>query len=433
MKSIYLQLQLNIKKHGLYIFLGLLVFTSIISTTLYNNSKKKIIKEYENLIENIYFKQTVNNLFASTKPRFLGVEHVVKSGESLNSILSSYEIEKNQIKEIIDKLSKKLSTKILDIGLKINFIIDREDNKIIELIYPTSRVKKIILTSNKEGKFDVKEFVTQLDKKLIYKEGTIISSLYKAAINLNIEDRIIVDMANLYGFQIDFQRDIYKNDAFQILYEKFVNEEEKITEIGNIIYANLILRGQNNVLYYFNDKNDSAGHYDRSGASVKKALMKTPINGARLSSPFGMRKHPILGFNKMHRGTDFAAPTGTPVMASGDGIILKARWCGGGGNCVKIKHNSTYQTVYAHLSKFGKGIKKGTRVKQGRIIGYVGSTGMSTGPHLHYEVIKNGKKINSQTLKLPSGKILKSKERERFEIARIKIDVLRSEIIASEN
>ena len=161
--------------------------------------------------------------------------------------------------------------------------------------------------------------------------------------------------------------------------------------------------------------------------------MKTPINGARLSSAFGMRKHPILGYNKMHKGTDFAAPHGTPVMASGDGIIIKARWCGGGGNCVKIKHNSTYQTVYAHLSKFGRGIKKGVRVKQGRIIGYVGSTGMSTGPHLHYEVIKNGKKINSQKLKLPSGKILKGNERKRFEVQRIKVDVLKSETISSIN
>ena len=161
--------------------------------------------------------------------------------------------------------------------------------------------------------------------------------------------------------------------------------------------------------------------------------MKTPINGARLSSSFGMRKHPILGYNKMHRGTDFAAPLGTPVMASGDGIIIKARWCGGGGNCVKIKHTSTYQTVYAHLSKFGRGINKGVRVKQGRIIGYVGSTGMSTGPHLHYEVIKNGKKINSQKLKLPSGKILKGKERKRFEVQRIKVDVLKSETISSIN
>ena len=161
--------------------------------------------------------------------------------------------------------------------------------------------------------------------------------------------------------------------------------------------------------------------------------MKTPINGARLSSSFGMRKHPILGYNKMHQGTDFAAPTGTPIMASGSGVILKAGWCGGGGNCVKIRHNSTYSTVYAHMSKFARGIKKGVRVTQGQIIGYVGSTGMSTGPHLHYEVIQNGKKINSQTLKLPSGKKLKGDAREKFEIAKIKIDVLKSELIDKQN
>ena len=161
--------------------------------------------------------------------------------------------------------------------------------------------------------------------------------------------------------------------------------------------------------------------------------MKTPINGARLSSSFGNRKHPILGYNKMHTGTDFAAPKGTPIMASGDGIILRAKWCGGGGNCVKIKHNSTYQTVYAHMSKFGKGIKKGVRVKQGQIIGYVGSTGMSTGPHLHYEVIENGRKINSQKMKLPSGKILKGQERKLFEVNKIKIDVLKSELISKIN
>ena len=161
--------------------------------------------------------------------------------------------------------------------------------------------------------------------------------------------------------------------------------------------------------------------------------MKTPINGARLSSPFGKRKHPILGFTKMHAGTDFAAPTGTPIMASGDGIVTKAQWCGGGGNCVKIKHNSVYQTVYAHMSKFGRGIKKGVRVKQGQIIGYVGSTGLSTGPHLHYEVIENGRKINSQKLKLPSGKTLKGKQRNKFEVNKIKIDVLKSELIAGLN
>ena len=183
----------------------------------------------------------------------------------------------------------------------------------------------------------------------------------------------------------------------------------------------------------FVDKKKNEEHYDPNGKSVRKALMKTPINAARLSSSFGMRKHPILGFNKMHKGTDFAAKEGTPIMASGDGKIIKARLCGGGGNCVKIKHNSTYSTVYAHLSKFASGIKEGVRVKQGRIIGYVGSTGMSTGPHLHYEVIENGKKINSQKLKLPSGKTLSGENRKLFEVAKIKIDVLKSELILSSN
>ena len=198
------------------------------------------------------------------------------------------------------------------------------------------------------------------------------------------------------------------------MYELFLNEKNEIVETGEILYANLKLSGQDNSLYFF-DNEGSEGHYDKNGKSVKKALMKTPINGARLSSPFGMRKHPILGYNKMHRGTDFAAPSGTPIMASGSGTITRARWCGGGGNCVKIKHNSTYETIYAHMRAFAKGIKEGKKVKQGQIIGYVGSTGLSTGPHLHYEVIVNGKKVNSQKLKLPSVKILKVKERKLFE------------------
>ena len=189
------------------------------------------------------------------------------------------------------------------------------------------------------------------------------------------------------------------------------------------------VNGREVTLYKFGE-DQSYGYFDVNGKSVEKALMKTPINGARLSSSFGMRKHPILGFNKMHKGTDFAAKEGTPIMASGSGTIVHAKWCGGGGNCVKIKHNSTYQTVYAHMKFFAKGIKKGRKVKQGQIIGYVGSTGMSTGPHLHYEVIVNGKKVNSQTLKLPSGKVLKDNERKLFEIHRIKTDVLMAEMIS---
>ena len=190
------------------------------------------------------------------------------------------------------------------------------------------------------------------------------------------------------------------------------------------------MQGKEYGLYIFKTK-EGFEHFDKSGKSVRKSLMKTPINGARLSSSFGMRKHPILGFNKMHKGTDFAAPEGTPIMASGDGKVVRARWCGGGGNCIKINHNSTYSTVYAHLKNFARGIKEGVKVKQGQIIGYVGSTGLSTGPHLHYEVIVNGKKVNSQKLKLPSGKVLNGNERKFFEIEKIKLNVLKSELINS--
>ena len=285
----------------------------------------------------------------------------------------------------------------------------------------------------KNDNFETKEIIKNLNKKIIFKEGKISRSLYRSAIKSNILPNIIVEFARIYGFQVDFQRDIRKNDAYQIIYEIFQDEDGKIFETGRIIFANLILSGQENSLYLFVDKKKNEEHYDLNGKSVRKALMKTPINGARLSSSFGMRKHPILGFNKMHKGTDFAAKEGTPVMASGDGKIIRARWCGGGGNCIKIKHNSTYSTVYAHLSKFASGIKEGTRVKQGRIIGYVGSTGMSTGAHLHYEVIENKKRINSQTLKLPSGKILSGENRKLFEVAKIKIDVLKSELILSSN
>ena len=239
---------------------------------------------------------------------------------------------------------------------------------------------------------------------------------------------MIIEYARIYGFQVDFQRDIRKNDNFKIMYEVFEDDNGKVFETGNILFADLKLSGINNSLYYF-DKKGSEGHYDSNGKNVEKALMKTPINGARLSSSFGMRKHPIDGFNKMHRGTDFAAPSGTPIMASGSGVIVRARWCGGGGNCIKIKHNSTYETIYAHMKNFARGMKEGVRVKQGQIIGYVGSTGKSTGPHLHYEVVINGKKVNSQKLKLPSGKTLKGNKRKIFEVTKIKLDVLKSELI----
>jgi len=428
------KIQKLIKRNTEIAFLLLLIVITITSTTFYNNKKITIGENYKTTINNIYFKKTINHIFNNLSPRYKSINHKISKGETFDKILNNYSVPVGEINKIKKILNKDYNLNNLKTNLIIKFRIDESNNrKITTFLFPISRTEKIQLNRNLEKDlFEKKIIITNLNRKIIFKEGKISQSLYKTAINLNIQPNIIVEFARIYGFQIDFQRDIRKNDSFQIMYEVFEDDNGKVFETGNVVYADLKLSGINNSLYYFKKKG-SQGHYDENGKSVKKALMKTPINGARLSSSFGMRKHPIDGFNKMHRGTDFAAPMGTPIMASGDGIITRARWCGGGGNCIKIKHNTTYETIYAHMKNFARGIKEGLRVKQGQIIGYVGSTGNSTGPHLHYEVIKRGEKINSQKLKLPSGKTLKNINRELFEVSKIKLDVLKSELIIGLN
>ncbi len=427
------KIKLGVKKNLEIFALFLLIVITITFTSYYNHNKKKVFINYSNLLDNIYFKKSFNQILNSLEPRFKKIEHEIGVGETFDKILEEYSVEKSEITQIKKELRKKINLDKLNVDQKFQFTIDQSSSLIKEFIFQVSNTEKIFLTREKKtNKFDQKIVVTKLNKDIVYDESIILDSLYKSATNKKIPANIIIEFARIYGFQVDFQRDIRKKDSFQIMFEVFSDDKKNIIETGNILYANLKLSGEDNSLYYFDSK-ENMGHYDKSGKSVQKALMKTPINGARLSSSFGMRKHPIDGFNKMHRGTDFAAPMGTPIMASGNGIIKKAGWCGGGGNCVVIKHNSTYQTVYAHMSKFAKGIRKGTRVKQGQTIGYVGSTGKSTGPHLHYEVIVNGKRINSQTLKLPSGKTLKGSERKIFETKRIKLDVLKSEKIIGLN
>ncbi|MDA8834286.1 peptidoglycan DD-metalloendopeptidase family protein [Candidatus Pelagibacter bacterium] len=419
-----------IKKNIEITFLFLLLLITISSTSIYNEKKVLIDENYKNLINNIYFQKSINQIFDNLVPRYKNIDHKISSGETFDKILNNYSIPNEEINQIKKKLNSDYNINNLQPNLEIKITIDQSNNKkITSFLFPVSRTEKIQLTRNLDNNlFEKKTIITNLNKKIIFKEGKITQSLYKTAIDLKVQPNVIIEFARIYGFQVDFQRDIRKNDNFQIMYEVFEDDDGKIFETGNIIFADLKLSGKNNALYYF-EKKGSEGHYDENGKSVEKALMKTPINGARLSSAFGMRKHPIDGFNKMHRGTDFAAPMGTPIMASGSGLITRARWCGGGGNCIKIKHNSTYETIYAHMKNFARGIKEGIRVKQGQIIGYVGSTGKSTGPHLHYEVVVNGKKVNSQKLKLPSGKTLRGKEREIFEVEKIKLDVLKSELI----
>ncbi len=418
-----------------FIILICLLSIAIISISLYDNFRFQQLKYLENLIKNTYLQKTLTSTASSLKPRFENIEFLVNSGDSFETALNEINLENKEIGKVLNFIKKnKLNINIFE-NQKIIFEVDNlSSKKIIKITIPINKKRDLIISRINESSFTYKELNKQLTLNKVYKENFIKNSLYKSAIEKKIHPNIIVQFAQIYGFQVDFQRDIRKNDSFQIVYEEYKNDENKTVDFGNILYANLILQGKSLELYHFNSEKDKINdHFEANGQSIKKTLMKTPINGARLSSSYGMRKHPILGYNKMHQGTDFAAPMGTPIMASGSGKILKAGWCGGGGNCVKIRHNSTYTTVYAHMSKFARGIKKGIRVNQGQIIGYVGSTGMSTGPHLHYEVIQNGKKVNSQTLKLPSGKKLKGKMREEFELAKIKIDVLKGELINNLN
>ena len=426
-----LKLRKLIQKYFQFISFLLLVLLIVLLISYNSFHKKNQTNLFEKTLDNVYLISTVNSIIKNLKPRFETIDYKIQTGDTFEKILNKINISKNEKKGVLKKVLKLKLINNLKKNHKISFKIDKKEPvKVLEFSIQISKTKSIqFIRNNISDEFDTIEIEKNLKQILAYKEAEITSSLYSEALEVGVQPNVIIDFARIYGFQIDFQRDVWKNDSFQILYETFIDQNGKILETGNIIYSNLILHGNENPLYIFKVKN-GYDHFDNFGKSIRKSLMKTPINGARLSSSFGMRKHPISGFNKMHQGTDFAAPMGTPIMASGDGKIVRARWCGGGGNCIKIKHNSTYSTVYAHLSKFGKNVKEGKRVKQGQIIGYVGSTGKSTGPHLHYEVIENGKKINSQTLKLPSGKILKGKERELFEINKIKINVLKSELIA---
>ena len=402
--------------------IGLLIFFIFYSSLIdkkdfeNKNNLKEITKSSE-------FSKLTNFFTTKIHSPYNEVKYKIKNYDSVERILKNFNIRSQDIKNISFKLKQKKLSNIYS-GRELSLIYkELKDGSltVVNLLYPISNTISIEVRKIQDI-FLVKENITRLYKKEVVIKNDIKNNLYNSAINSKIEPNIIVEFARIFGFEVDFQRDIRKGDWFEIYYEKFEDDSGEVKDTGKIIYASMFVNGQEINLYNFNYKNDEE-YYDIKGKSITKSLMKTPINGARLSSSYGMRKHPILGYNKMHKGTDFAAPSGTPIMASGSGTVTRARWCGGGGNCVKIKHNSTYETVYAHMKSFAKGVKEGKKVKQGQIIGYVGSTGLSTGPHLHYEVIVNGRKVNSQKLKLPSGKILKGEERNEFEIERIKIDL----------
>ena len=427
------KLRQKAKPFSHFIFLVLLIIVTIFVTYFYNHNKNSRNESLKKTLGNFYLQKTFAKITSELQNRYTEIDYNVEEGDNFESIINKLKLSKKEKKIFLETVKKNKEIRILRPSQKIYFKIDKKDTfKIVEFRIQIDKKKEIQFVKNLDSKkFNSKVLEKELEKIITYRESKITNSLYQTAINLKIKPNLIIEFARLYGFQVDFQRDIWKDDSFQVIYEEFLNKDEEVVETGNIIFANLNLQNEDLKLYRHEYEKNKIDYFDENGKSMRKTLMKTPINGARLSSSFGKRKHPILGFTKMHTGTDFAAPTGTPILASGDGLVVRAQWCGGGGNCVKIKHNRVYQTVYAHMSKFGKGIKKGAKVKQGQIIGYVGSTGLSTGPHLHYEVIENGRKINSQKLKLPSGKVLKGDNRKVFEVEKIKIDVLKSNLISN--
>jgi murein DD-endopeptidase MepM/ murein hydrolase activator NlpD len=416
------------KKYPFYFFLITVFFVTyalVLNQIKFHTELKE--NNFNSFLESKEFSNLSNFLFENIKSPYKEYNYTVENNDTLEKVLKKYNTDSAEINKLISEIIKKKLTSISP-GALIKIVTKEEKgtNKIISLFYPIDAITTVEVKRNKDV-FDVSKIVLKLNKKGIVLSNTIKKNLYSSAIEVGIEPNIIVEFANMFGFEVDFQRDIRTGDTFEIYYEQYVDEENVVRNTGKIIYASMFVNNKELSLYNF-QYNNEIGYYDVDGRSVIKTLMKTPINGARLSSSFGLRKHPILGYNKLHQGTDFAAPRGTPIMASGSGVIIRAQKYKGYGNFVSIKHNSTFLTAYGHMSKYGRGIKKGVRVSQGQIIGYVGSTGLSTGPHLHYEVIKNGKRVNSQRLKLPTGKILNNKARNKFEVDRIKIDVKLAEL-----
>ena len=352
-------------------------------------------------------------------------QYQMQEGETFSQILSKTELNDSEIQEIIKLTKEKVDLNKLNIGTKIETLSSiKNGNLFIQniIIYPNKESEIFILRNN--NKFEIKSNQLKLYPELVYQEVEIQNSIFESLTNVDTPENIIMEFVQLFSFDIDFQREIRQGNKIKIFYKKFSDQKQNLIKTGSIYFAEIQLHNHSYELYRYENNNEKlVGYFDSKGKSATKALMKTPINGARLSSGYGMRKHPILGYNKKHQGVDFAAPKGTPIMAAGTGHIEFVGNNGGAGKYIRIKHMNGYKTAYAHLSKYASGINKNVKVKQGQTIGYVGSTGLSTGPHLHYEVWFNGKRINPMTMKLPSGKKLENNDLEAFLIIKEEIDI----------
>ena len=325
--------------------------------------------------------------------------------------------------EAVSALSSVFDPRALKPGQEITFTFAPGDGQPLVGAWLAARADRDVgLTREPGGKFVAQQRDKTLTLEPVRATGMIASSLYEAGLAAGVPVQIMAELIRAFSFDVDFQREIQPGDAFEILFERFRGEDGKIAKEGALRYATLLLSGRRMAIYRYADREGAVDYYNEKGESVRKALLKTPIDGARLTSGFGSRMHPILGYSAFHKGVDFGAATGTPIQAAGDGIVEMKGWFGGYGNYVRIRHNGEYATAYAHLSRFAPGVGEGTRVRQGQIIGYVGSTGRSTGPHLHYEVLRRGAQVNPMGVKFPTGRRLDGVDLLQFKHARVEID-----------
>jgi murein DD-endopeptidase MepM/ murein hydrolase activator NlpD len=354
------------------------------------------------------------------------VELKVRNVDSIQRILYDQKISPTEVNNVLNALRREYNVGTLRNDQKVYLIVKKEKNGnfVSRLTVNIDNITSVHVFLNKDNVYETKRVTKILTKKNHLVETTIDRGIYRTAKQSGIENSIVAQFARLYGFEVDFQRDLKKNDKIKIFYERYLDDDGVSQRTGNIIYSEIANVERNIVLYRYEYPNGSIAYFTPEGKSIEKSLMRTPINGAKLSSRYGFRIHPILGYNQMHQGTDFAAPIGTPVMASGAGTVEYSGWKGGYGKFISIRHSPVYQTNYAHLQDYAKGMRRGTKVQQGQVIGYLGSTGSSTGPHLHYEVVVNGRKENSQTLKLPSAAPLEGNNKNFFEIQKRNIDNL---------
>ncbi len=362
-------------------------------------------------------------LIDATRPTERSQSVKVRTGDTLMSLMLSAGIDRGEAHEAVTALRSVFDPKDLRVGQRVRLTLSPED-ALQEMAFNPSLVKRVAVRRDQSTNFKAFETQKALTRQLSYAEGSIRSSLYKAAVRAGVPLPVLEEMIRIYSWEVDFQREIQLNDAFAIVYERYVDEDGDFVRHGDVLQARLTLSGQNKPLYRFEIEPGIIDYFDDNGKSAKRALMRTPIDGARLSSRFGARRHPILGYTKMHKGIDFAAPSGTPVYAAGDGVVEVRGRNGGYGNYIRIRHVGNFNTAYAHLRGFARSVTRGTRVRQGQVIGYVGSTGRSTGPHLHYEILRNNRQVNPLVVKMPSGRKLTKSQMARFQIARGRIDTI---------